>query len=107
MNSTAEAALTPPVKSNFLTKVSQFRLIPRLETYPAVVSFAQTILGKALLLLLFGLGLRVLINEWLPIMLCLALITFMPHRRRALVAISTLIFTFTVTLAQWRFPFRV
>lgn len=107
MNATAPATLTPPIKSAFLVKASQFRLIPRLETYPAVVSFAQTILGRALLLLLFGLGLRVLINEWLPIMLCLALITCMPQRRRALVAISTLVFTFTVTLSQWRFPFRV
>src|ERR1700739_4933287 len=34
-----------------------FRLIPKLEAYPWVVAFAQSIAGKVSLLALFGLGL--------------------------------------------------
>ncbi|MGB7136169.1 MAG: hypothetical protein WBD46_12815, partial [Acidobacteriaceae bacterium] len=37
---------------------ADFRLIPRIETWPAVVSFAQTAPGKIVLLALFGLGMR-------------------------------------------------
>jgi hypothetical protein len=38
--------------------LTAFRLIPRIETFPAAVSFAQTALGRIALLVVFGLGLR-------------------------------------------------
>lgn len=85
-------------------RVRQFRIIPRLEAYPAVVSFAQTVAGKLVLLTLFGAGMTYFVKDWLVLSLCLALITFIPSRRRLLVTISTLIFTFAV---PWRsFPLK-
>lgn len=44
--------------------LAEFRLIPRIETYPAVVSFVQTPLGKVVLLVAFGLGMRVFLPIW-------------------------------------------
>jgi len=83
-----------------LRRLANFRLIPRIDTYPAVVSIAQTVVGKLLLLALFGLGFAYgavqIIDSWLPLILCLALITFVPGRRRVLVTLSTLIFTFVL-----------
>lgn len=79
-----------------LRRLADFRLVPRIDTYPVVVSFAQTVVGKLVLLVLFGLGLAYTEANWLPLLLCLALITFVPGRRRVLVTVSTLIFTFVV-----------
>ena len=92
------------------SRLANFRLIPRIETYPAVVSFAQTIAGKAVLLVLFGAGLAYTIRtlkDWLVLTLCLALITFLPARRRLLVTISTLIFTFIVPWKAYQNPVYV
>lgn len=86
------AELTPPG----VGRLEAFRLIPRIDTYPVVVSFAQTILGRIVLLVLFGSGLAYAEKNWLPLVLCLALITFLPAKRRLLVTVSTLIFTFIV-----------
>jgi hypothetical protein len=36
--------------------LAQFRLIPRLETWPRCVSFAQTALGRIIALAAFGQG---------------------------------------------------
>jgi hypothetical protein len=71
--------------------LSDFRLIPRIETFPAIVSFTQTPLGKIVLLAVFGLGLRYFIPD-LPseftLIVPLALITFLPEYRRFVLAIS-------------------
>jgi hypothetical protein len=72
-------------------RLAEFRLIPRIEGFPAVVSFAQTPFGKVVLLALFGLGLHYFFPDLpsvLALMLPLALITFMPEYRRFLLAIS-------------------
>jgi hypothetical protein len=45
---------------------------------------------------LFGAGLSYLVRDWLILTLCLALITFLPARRRLLVTGSTLIFVLVV-----------
>jgi hypothetical protein len=71
-------------------RLAEFRLIPRIETFPAVVSFAQTALGKAVVLVVFGLGIRFFLpdlNSVLWLMLPLALITFLPEYRRFVLAI--------------------
>jgi len=69
----------------------EFRLIPRIETIPAIVSFAQTAIGKIVLLAAFGLGLRYFIPDFpslLTLLLPLALITFLTEYRRFVLAIS-------------------
>jgi hypothetical protein len=49
----------------------RLRLIPPLETYPTVLSFVQTGLGKLVLLAVFGAGLRYTSRYWLPILFLL------------------------------------
>lgn len=92
MNSTLSApqteVLTPPAKS-----FAQFRLIPRLETYPSVVSFAQTTPGRITLLAAFGLGLRFFfpdVSSVLSLTFPLAIMTFLPEYRRFILAIAPL-----------------
>jgi len=72
---------------------ARFRLIPRLETYPTLVSFCQTVPGKASLLLVFGVGLALATHLFfLPVLLSLILITAFPAQRRLLVTCCTLAF---------------
>ncbi len=80
------AAAPPPRLFSFMRG---FRLIPRIDTYPWVVRFAQTIVGKATLLALFGLGLyyatylHYLHNDrWKVQICCLVVITALPKYRR-------------------------
>ncbi len=73
--------------------VAGFRLIPRIESFPAVVRFAQTPPGKLVLLAVFGLGMRVFLPDLrsvMALMAPLALITFLPAYRRLLLAASTI-----------------
>ena len=88
-----------------LSRLRNFRLIPRVDTYPAVVAFAQTVFGKLVLLALFGLGLAYGSTDWLILTLCLALITFLPAQRRILVTISALLFAFIVPWKFFKQPF--
>lgn len=74
-------------------KLVDFRLIPRIETFPSVVLFAQTPLGKLLLLAAFGLELRFFASSVfsvLPLVIPLAVVTFMPEYRRFVLALSPL-----------------
>jgi hypothetical protein len=78
----------------------EFRLIPRIETFPVVVSFAQTSFGKAALIAAFGLGMRFFLPDLtsgLPLILALALMTFMPEYRRFILAITPI----TLVLVQY------
>jgi hypothetical protein len=71
--------------------LAQFRLIPRLETYPAVVSFAQTTSGRITLLAAFSLGLRFFlpdVSSVLSLTFLLGIMTFMPEYRRFILAIA-------------------
>jgi hypothetical protein len=94
----------PPLTSG---RLANFRLIPRLEAYPSVVSFAQTLPGKVVLLALFALGLAYNRPSWMPLICCLALITFLPDRRRVLVTASTMVFTFLVPWSTFTSPLYV
>jgi hypothetical protein len=78
------------------TRQLPFRVIPRIETYPRVVAFCQTIPGQAVLLGVFGLTYGLFNPNALPLVLCLALLTWMPGRRNQLLCISTLCFAFVV-----------
>jgi hypothetical protein len=90
-----------PMAQSVTRRGTDFRLIPRLETYPRVVAFAQTTPGKLVLLLAFGLGLLYGSEVWLPMFLCLTAITFFPIHRRALVTLATLFFTFVLPWEQF------
>jgi len=79
-------------------RLANFRLIPRIDTYPRAIEFAKTPAGKLVLLALFGLGLAYSRAAWWPLIPWLMLITLLPHRRRILVTATTLAFTFVVPL---------
>jgi hypothetical protein len=85
-------------------KLANFRLIPRIDTYPRVIALAQTAAGKIVLLALFGLGLAYSGQAWRTLTLWLVLTTFLPDRRRMLVTIGTLVFTFLVPLQGFAQP---
>lgn len=74
---------------------SAFRLIPRLEKFPSVVSFVQTPLGRITLLMLFGAELRFFIESWnsvTSLSFILGLMTFMPNNRRFILAIAPIVY---------------
>jgi hypothetical protein len=76
------------------TKMAEFRLIPRIETYPKIVSFAQTPLGKVILIGVFGQGLFFYKTDLLavpPFLLLLGFITFLPRYRRLSLALSPIL----------------
>jgi hypothetical protein len=79
-------------------RLANFRLIPRIDTYPRVIALAQTDAGKIVLLTLFGLGLAYSKQAWLALSLWLMLTTFLPDRRRILVTAGALNFAFLVPL---------
>jgi hypothetical protein len=68
-----------------------FRLIPPIETFPPVLSFAQTIPGKLLLLAIFGKLLWYAHSEWRQLIILLAIITALPQYRRILLTFGTLL----------------
>lgn len=74
--------------------VRDFRIIPRIETYPAVVAFVQTDPGKLALLVLFALGERFFLPDFssvLGLTALVAIITFMPEYRRVVLAAAPVI----------------
>ena len=76
---------------------SGFRIIPRIETYPGIISFVQTPLGKTVLLASFALGLRFLLPDLrteLGVMFPIALVTFFPDYRRFALAVTPLVLVF-------------
>jgi len=93
----AVIAPSPGAGSAGARKLANFRLIPRIETYPNVVSFAQTSLGKVILLVTFGACLR-FFDPWpWQIVLFLAAMSFLPDVRRLLVTMATV----AVTVTSW------
>jgi len=83
-------AVTAQPASGWANRLAHLRLIPRIETYPSVVLFAQTDLGKLVMLVLFGLGLAYTGKDWWPLSIWLTLTTFLPDRRRLIVTAGTL-----------------
>ena len=106
MSATADplTAAPPPRLFSFMRG---FRLIPRIDTYPWAVTFAQTIAGKATLLALFGLGLyyatylHYLHNpRWKVQICCLVVITALPKYRRYLLTLCAFVWAFGIWW-QW------
>lgn len=99
MNSFADAG-NADVTVRPLPAPAKFYLIPRFETYDSLVSFCQTVRGKILLLLIFGIELAAATHRsYLPVVLSLSLITAFPRARRFLVTCCTLAFAFAIC---WR-----
>jgi hypothetical protein len=72
-------------------RLAEFRLIPRVETCPKVVSFAQTSLGRITMLATFGLGLCYFVpNPFIAMFFTsiLAFMTFMPEYRHFILAVT-------------------
>lgn len=73
---------------------AEFRLIPRVETWPGVVSFAQTAPGKVLLLAVFGSAMYFFVRDFSAALwyaFLYGFITFLPeYRRLVLVAVPLL-----------------
>lgn len=70
---------------------ADFRLIPRIETFPRVVACAQTPAGKVALLATFGLALRFFAGDFAgvaAIVLPLGVISFLPEYRRFVLALA-------------------
>jgi hypothetical protein len=98
------SALLVPGRVPFLR---DFRLIPRIETYPKVLAFAQTIAGKVAILGLFGIGLYYATalhysdnSRWEAQICFLVVITALPQYRRILVTVCTLLWAFGIWW-QW------
>src|SRR5579864_6043810 len=80
---------------------SDFRLIPRVETYPKVVSFAQTSAGKLVMLAAFGLGMRFYISDSAFVVMLafiFGIMTFIPEYRRFILATCPIIFVVIQTI---------
>jgi hypothetical protein len=73
-----------------------FRLIPRIDTYPAVVSFAQTIIGRLTLLGVFGVGSWYWYTNphWKLLILILTAMTGLPQHRRIVLTCGTLLWAY-------------
>jgi hypothetical protein len=68
---------------------ADFRLIPRIETWPAVVSFVQTAPGKVVLLAVFGCAIRFFLAGLVPaasLTFFYGILTFLPEYRRFILA---------------------
>ena len=81
--------------------LAEFRLIPRIEIFPPVVSFAQTALGKVALLVVFGLELHYFSQNWISDLFFLSLfglMTFMPEYRRIILALTPIAIAVMQTL---------
>jgi hypothetical protein len=80
-------------QSVWAERLKGFRLIPRFETYPAVVALAQTNVGKMGLLTCFGLLLWKMDPWGWLILPGLVATTFLPQKRHLLVMLATLGYT--------------
>jgi hypothetical protein len=93
-------SLDPPLShvswnpSGWKARLEHFRIIPPLESYPALVDLVQEPVGKVVLLVTFAVPLRLLTNMWPHMVLILALIAFLPQYRRFLVTVGTLTWMF-------------
>src|ERR1700728_3375576 len=68
---------------------ADFRLIPRIETWPAVVSFVQTAPGKVILLAVFGCAIRFFLAGLVPaasLTFFYGILTHLPEYRRFVLA---------------------
>jgi hypothetical protein len=71
------------------------KIVPQLDTYPWLVSFGQTALGKAALIGAFAGGLLAIrLDSWMEMTGAVALVAYFPARRRLLVSAAALYWLF-------------
>ena len=77
--------------------LKSFKLIPQFDKYPVFINFAQTILGKIVIVLLFTLGLYITnIAFWKELGIILGILSLFPHHRKYLVVIASLYWLFDI-----------
>ncbi|HEX4036922.1 MAG TPA: hypothetical protein VHX37_02600 [Acidobacteriaceae bacterium] len=77
--------------SHQASRWADFRLIPRVERWPAAVAFVQTAPGKAVLLTAFAVGMRFFLPDWdsaVGLAFLFGIITFLPEYRRPVLAVA-------------------
>jgi hypothetical protein len=74
-------------------KRGKFRIIPKFEDNPQIVGFSQTVVGKLLLLAIFGLVLSTMDDGWMVKLAFLSAMAFLPQARWLLVLACTLLLT--------------
>lgn len=92
MSPPSDQVTAPRAPSAGRLRLGEIRLIPPVETYPSVVRFAQTAVGRAVLLLVYGFILF-LHGDYPKFVAPLLLVapTFAPAHRRKFVALITLV----------------
>ncbi len=84
---------------------ARIKIVPQLDTYPRLVSFGQTALGKAALLGVFAgglLGNR--LDSWIEMTAIVAVMAYFPARRRLLTSMAGLYWLFFhPTWLNWTF----
>src|ERR1700683_1605061 len=95
-----ETPVEPGVRRN-----RRLLIVPQLDTYPRLVSFAQTPLGIAALLGAFAGGLLINhVNSWIETTAAAALMAIFPARRRLLASAAALYWLlFHSTWLDWTF----
>lgn len=81
-----------------MSRLAEFKIIPPIDTYPAFVNLAQKNLGKALLMVVFSFGLSLHTSNWLYTSCALAVMTFLPQFRAAVLVVATFC---GIMLAGW------
>jgi hypothetical protein len=81
------------------------KIVPQFDTYPRLVTFGQTALGKAVLAVAFAAGLAANgLDSWLATGLAVALVAYFPARRRLLLSIAALCWlVYRPTWINWDF----
>jgi|CZKZ01.1.fsa_nt_gi hypothetical protein len=81
------------------------KIVPQLDTYPRLVTFGQTTVGKAVLVGAFAIGLFAdRVDAWIGLTVAIALITCFPSRRRLLLSMATLYWlAFHAQWLNWEF----
>lgn len=94
-----EAVRTPAVVRK------PFRIVPQLDTYPALVRFAQTPFGRAVLLAIFAAGLFAnQTHSWIELAVAAGIVAYFPAQRRLLLTLTTLYWlVFHSTWVNWTF----
>jgi hypothetical protein len=87
------------------SKSRRLKIVPQLDTYPRLVSFAQTPLGIAALLGAFAGGLLINhVNSWIEMTAAVALMAIYPVRRRLLTSLTAMYWLFFhSTWLNWTF----
>lgn len=79
-----------------------FTVVPPLDRNARVVAFAQTLVGKLVLLAVYGVLLYLHEKSWLwDMMVIIAAMTFFPAQRRALLLVATFFWLSKYTLFDW------